>query len=355
MMATSAARTDIMLKHSFLNDYSEGAHPRVLQLLASSNLTQEPGYGEDSLSLQAADLLRAATGNADADVHLVSGGTQANLIALASMLRPYESIIAADSAHILVHETGAIEATGHKISGVPSSDGKLVPDQVRAVVAQHSDEHMVSPRVVYLSQATEFGTIYSKAELTALSSTCRELGLYLYLDGARIAPALVSGAADMTLPELASLVDMLYIGGTKNGALLGEALVINAPALKDHFRFHLKQRGALLAKGRLLGAQFVALFDGDLYFALARHANAMAMRLADGLRASGASFLTEPVTNQVFPILTDARIDALRAHYRFHVWTRVDPGHSAIRLVTSWATPDEAVDGFLVDFAATSA
>jgi len=344
-----------MLKHSFLNDYSEGAHPRVLQLLASSNLIQEPGYGEDSLSLQAADLLRAATGNADADVHLVSGGTQANLIALASMLRPYESIIAADSAHILVHETGAIEATGHKISGVPNSDGKLRPDQVRAVVSQHSDEHMVSPRVVYLSQATEFGTIYSKAELSALSSTCRELGLYLYLDGARIAPALVSAASDMTLPELASLVDMLYIGGTKNGALLGEALVINAPALKDHFRFHLKQRGALLAKGRLLGAQFVALFDGGLYFELARHANAMAMRLADGLRASGASFLTEPVTNQVFPILADAQIDALRAHYAFHVWTRVDPRRSAIRLVTSWATPDEAVAGFLADFVRTSA
>jgi threonine aldolase len=355
MMATNAARPHPMLKHSFLNDYSEGAHPRVLELLASSNLKQEPGYGEDSLSRQAADLLRAATGNADADVHLVSGGTQANLIALASMLRPFESIIAADSAHILVHETGAIEATGHKISGVPSSEGKLAPDQVRAVVAQHSDEHMVSPRVVYLSQATEFGTIYSKAELSALSSTCRELGLYLYLDGARIAPALVSAAADMTLPELASLVDMLYIGGTKNGALLGEALVINAPALKDHFRFHLKQRGALLAKGRLLGAQFVALFDGDLYFELARHANAMATRLADGLRASGAAFLTEPVTNQVFPILTDVQIDALRAHYSFHVWTRVDPRRSAIRLVTSWATPDEAVRGFLADFARTSA
>lgn len=343
-----------MLKHSFLNDYSEGAHPRVLQLLSSSNLTQEAGYGEDSLSLRAADLLRAATGIADADVHLVSGGTQANLIALASMLRPYESIIAADSAHILVHETGAIEATGHKISGVPTSDGKLLPDQVRAVVAQHGDEHMVSPRVVYLSQATEFGTIYSKAELSALSSTCRELGLYLYVDGARIAPALVSASSDMTLHELASLVDMLYIGGTKNGALLGEALVINAPALKDHFRFHLKQRGALLAKGRLLGAQFVALFEDDLYFELARHANAMAMRLADGLRASGVEFLTEPVTNQVFPVLADNQIAALRAHYSFHVWTRVDPRRSAIRLVTSWATPDSAVDGFLADFTRTS-
>lgn len=344
-----------MLKHSFLNDYSEGAHPRVLQLLASSNLVQEPGYGEDSLSLHAADLLRAATGNADADVHLVSGGTQANLIALASILRPYESIIAAESAHILVHETGAIEATGHKISGVPTADGKLLPEQVRTVVAQHSDEHMVSPRVVYLSQATEFGTIYSKAELSALSGTCRDLGLYLYLDGARVAPALVSAASDITLPELASLVDMLYVGGTKNGALLGEALVINTPALKDHFRFHLKQRGALLAKGRLLGAQFVALFEDGLYFELARHANTTAAMLADGLRTMGTRFLSEPVTNQVFPILADTQIAALRPLYAFHVWSRVDPAHSAIRLVTSWATQQQAVQGFLDDFARMAA
>lgn len=344
-----------MLKHSFLNDYSEGAHPRVLELLTTSNLRQEQGYGEDSLSLQAATLLRAAVGNNDAAVHLVSGGTQANLIALASMLRPYESIIAAESAHILVHETGAIEATGHKISGVPAPDGKLRPDQVRAVVAQHSDEHMVSPRVVYLSQATEFGTIYSRAELSALSSTCRELGLYLYLDGARIAPALVSAASDMTLPELSSLVDMLYIGGTKNGALLGEALVINAPALKDHFRFHLKQRGALLAKGRLLGAQFVALFEDGLYFELARHANTSAAMLADGLRSAGTGFLSEPVTNQVFPVLPDTQIATLRRLYAFHVWSRVDQAHSAIRLVTSWATRPDMVQEFLADFARVSA
>ncbi|WP_159016142.1 threonine aldolase family protein [Cognatiluteimonas profundi] len=339
------------MKHSFLNDYSEGAHPRVLELLVSSNLRQESGYGEDALSLQAASLLREATGNADAAVHLVSGGTQANLIALASMLKPYESVITVETAHILVHETGAIEATGHKIHGLPGHEGKLSPGQVREVVAQHCDEHMVLPRVVYLSQATEVGTLYSKAELTALSATCRELGLYLYLDGARIAPALVSAAADMTLRDVSALVDMLYVGGTKNGALLGEALVINTPALQERFRFHLKQRGALLAKGRLLGAQFVALLEDGLYFELARHANAMAAMLADGLRSTGTRFLSEPVTNQVFPILADTQIAALRSLYGFHVWSRVDPGHSAIRLVTSWATRPEAVQGFLQDFA----
>jgi threonine aldolase len=338
------------MKYSFLNDYSEGAHPRVLDRLVATNLQQEAGYGEDSLSLRAADLLRAATGNPDAAVHLVPGGTQANLIALASMLRPYESIIAVDSAHILVHETGAIEATGHKINGVAGHDGKLAPAQVREVVALHSDEHMVLPRAVYISQATESGTLYSKAELTALSATCRELGLYLYLDGARIAHAVTSNASDLTLPQLASLVDMLYFGGTKNGALLGEALVINAPALQDHFRHHLKQRGALLAKGRVMGAQFVALLEDDLYLDLARHANAMATALADGLRSAGVAFLAEPATNLVFPILTLTQIDALRPDYGFHVWARIDDQHAAIRLVASWATPESAVAGFIEDF-----
>lgn len=344
-----------MYKHSFFDDYSEGAHPRVLELLAASNLVQEPGYGDDALSRRAATLLREATGNPDAAVHFVSGGTQANLIALASMLKPYESVIAAATAHIHVHETGAVEATGHKIHTVPDRDGKLDPEQVRAVVAQHGDEHMVVPRVVFVSHATEAGTLYRKAELTALSRTCREFGLYLYLDGARLGPALASEAADLTLPELSALVDMFYLGGTKNGALLGEAIVINTPALQERFRFHLKQRGALLAKGRLLGAQFVALLQDGLYFELARHANTMATRLADGLRTLGVGFLGEPVTNQVFPILADAQVEQLRAHYGFHVWSRVDAKHSAIRLVTSWATPPEAVDGFLADFRASQA
>lgn len=338
-----------MYKHCFFDDYSEGAHPRVLDLLAARNLAQEPGYGNDSLSCRAVQLLQQAIGHPDADIHFVSGGTQANLIALASMLRPYESVIAAGTAHIHVHEAGAVEATGHKIHIVPGSDGKLDAQQIRAVVAQHGDEHMVVPRVVFVSQSTEAGTLYRNAELEALSRTCRELGLYLYLDGARLGCALASPASDLTLPELAGLVDMFYLGGTKNGALLGEAIVIPNPALRDKFRYHLKQRGALLAKGRVLAAQFVALFEDGLYFELAGHANAMAARLTQGLRDLGVAFLAEPVTNQVFPILADAQIERLRPLYGFHLWSRVDTGHSAIRLVTSWATQPQQVDAFVDD------
>jgi len=339
-----------MSKYSFMDDYSEGAHPRVLELLAATNLEQQPGYGADALSVRAIALIREATGNPRAEVHFASGGTQANTIALASLLKPYESVIAADTAHIHVHETGAVEATGHKINLVPSRDGKLDPAQVRATVAAHGDEHMVVPRVVFIAQATESGTLYSRAELIALSQTCRELGLYLYMDGARLGPALASRFNDIGLPELSSLLDMFYLGGTKNGALLGEAIVINNPALQDRFRYHLKQRGAMLAKGRVLGAQFAALLEGGLYFDLARHANAMAARLADGLRPLSVRFLSEPVANQVFPILEDPHIARLRQSYDFHTWARVDATHAAIRLVTSWATPSDAVDRFLADF-----
>ena len=333
--------------YRFHDDYSEGAHPRVLELLGASNLRQEAGYGEDALSARAIALLRGAIGQPHAAVHLLSGGTQTNLVALAAMLRPFESVVAAASAHIAVHETGAIEATGHKVHALPSTDGKLDPAQVRELVAQHHDEHMVRPRVVFVSQPTELGTLYSARELEALAATCRELGLHLYLDGARLPAALASTACDLPLPRLAALVDVFYLGGTKNGALLGEALVIAKPGLQADFRFHLKQRGALLAKGRVLGAQFAALLEDDLYLQLARHANAMAARLADGLRAAGVGFLGEPVTNQVFPILPDAAIARLRERFGFHAWGRVDAGRSAIRLVTSWATPESAVDGFL--------
>ena len=343
---------DTMSRYSFMDDYSEGAHPRVLELLAATNLEQQPGYGADALSARAIALIREAIDNPRAAVHFAAGGTQANTIALASMLRSFESVIAADSAHIHVHETGAVEATGHKINLVPSREGKLDAAQVRATVAAHGDEHMVVPRVVFIAQATESGTLYSKAELVALADTCRELGLYLYMDGARLGPAIASRYCDITLPELSALVDMFYLGGTKNGALLGEALVINNPALQERFRYHLKQRGALLAKGRVLGAQFAALLEGGLYFELARHANEQAARLADGLRRHSVRFLGEPVANQVFPILDDARIARLRQTYDFHTWARVDASHAAIRLVTSWATPAEAVDRFLADFRA---
>ncbi len=341
-----------MYKYCFFNDYSEGAHPAILELLAQTNLAQEDGYGADIFSRQAADLLRQTVGNPTAAVHFVSSGTQANLIVLASLLKPYEAVIAATTGHIAVHEAGAVEATGHKIVTVETADGKLTPAQVQEVVDQHSDEHMVKPRAVYISNSTEVGTAYTREELANLAQCCRANRLYLYLDGARLGSALTCPGNDLTLADLTSWVDVYYIGGTKNGALLGEAIVINNPALQPDFRYHLKQRGALLAKGRVLGLQFIGLFRGGLYFALARHANAMAAKLANGLAMLGFSFLTHSTTNQIFPILPDPLIALLQRDYGFYVWCRADAGRSVIRLVTSWATREEKVAEFLDDVAA---
>lgn len=337
------------LEYRFFDDYSEGAHPRILEALSKSNLTQEVGYGEDSFSKEAADLLRKRVENPNAAVHFISGGTQANLIVLASLMKPYEAVIAAKTAHINVHEAGAIEATGHKVISVESTDGKIQPNQVLQVVKSHTDEHMVRPKVVFISNATELGTIYSKEGLEDLSRVSKDNDLYLYLDGARLGSALTSKAADITLPEVSKSVDVCYIGGTKNGALLGEAIIINNPTLQNDFRYHLKQRGALLAKGRVLGIQFLELFRDDLFFDLARHANEMAGKLADGISESGHNFLVESPTNQIFPILPNNLIKRLQERYGFYIWSEIDDANSSIRLVTSWATEEKAVDKFITN------
>jgi threonine aldolase len=341
--------------YQFLNDYSEGAHPAILELISKTNYEQEDGYGEDSFSLEAAALIKARLENPQAAIHFVSGGTQANQIVLASLLKPYEAVIAAQTAHISVHEAGAIEATGHKIITIETADGKLVPEKIQRVVAEHTDEHMVKARVVFISHSTEVGTIYQREELEPIAQTCRENGLYLYLDGARLGSGLTSPKADLTLADLARLTDVFYIGGTKNGALFGEAIVINNSALQTDFRYHLKQRGALFAKGRFLGLQFLALFKDNLYFELARHANRLAGKLADGLAAQGFSFLTAPATNQIFPILPDPLVVELQKRYGFYSWAKVDAGRSAVRLVTSWATREEKVAEFLETVKALSA
>ena len=338
-----------MLKHRFFNDYSEGAHPRLLELLTATNLEQEDGYGNDTLCQKAAALILQQVENPAAAVHFISGGTQANLIALASMLKPYESVIAAASAHIHVHEAGAIEATGHKINVVSTSDGKLNPAQIQEVVDEHTDEHMVKPRVVFISNSTEVGTIYHKSEVEDLTQVCRKNNLYLYMDGARLGSALTCRTCDLTLADLGRLVDMFYVGGTKNGALLGEAMIINHPALQADFRYHLKQRGALLAKGRILGSQFLGLFEDGLFFELAQHANRMAENLAGGLTELGFEFLNPPATNQIFPILPVALIAKLQEHYGFYVWSKAGHGSSAVRLVTSWATTIERASEFIED------
>jgi threonine aldolase len=335
--------------YSFKNDYSEGAHPRILNALVESNYEQVDGYGLDIYSKKAVELIKQKIGINNIDVHLLSGGTQTNLAAISSFLRPHEAAIAASTGHILVHETGAIEATGHKVISVETEDGKLNPSQIEAVLTGHPDEHMVKPRLVYISNSTEIGSIYKKHELEELSSFCRENNLYLYMDGARLGSALCSVENDLTLSDLGTLVDAFYIGGTKNGALIGEALVICRDSLKEDFRFHMKQKGALLAKGRLLGIQFLELFKDDLYFELATNANKMAGFLSEEMSKRGFSFLTHSTSNQIFPILPDTLINRLQEKYAFYVWQKVDDNNSAIRLVTSWATKSEAVEGFIED------
>ena len=336
--------------YSFRNDYSEGAHPKVLEALISTNLEQTVGYGMDPRCEAARNTIRRLCNAPDADVHFLVGGTQTNLIVIESLLRPYEAVIAAHTGHVNVHETGAIEATGHKVCTAYAPNGKLTPALVESVVNGHSSEHMVHPRLVYISDTTEIGTIYTKAELEALRRCCDEHSLFLFMDGARLGSALASPQNDLTLPDLAALTDAFYIGGTKNGALFGEALVMNAP--NDHFRWHMKQRGAMLAKGRLLGVQFQALLEDGVYFEIARHANEMAYRLRDGIAALGYSFPVPSPSNQQFPVLPNTVVAQLQElGYEFEIDHAEDEAHTCVRFVTSWATPETAVDQFLKDLA----
>ncbi|WP_066253829.1 threonine aldolase family protein [Neobacillus drentensis] len=336
--------------YSFKNDYSEGAHPRILNALLESNLIQADGYGEDQFSRKAVDLLKEKLGRPDVDIHLLSGGTQTNLIAISAFLRPHEAAMAASTGHILGHETGAIEATGHKVLSIEAKNGKLTPSDVKAVLEGHPDEHMVKPKLVYISNSTEIGSIYNRSELIQLSDYCKKNQLFLYMDGARLGSALCSEGNDLQLSDLPGLVDAFYIGGTKNGALLGEALVICNDSLKEDFRYHMKQKGALLAKGRLLGTQFLELFRDNLFFELAAHANKMAATLRHEIGKENIPFLTHSPSNQIFPILPNALITELEKKYLFHLWEKVDSDHSAIRLVTSWATKEEEVLAFIEDF-----
>ncbi|WML37570.1 low specificity L-threonine aldolase [Clostridium sp. OS1-26] len=335
--------------YSFKNDYSEGAHPRIINALVESNMEQTPGYGEDSYTEKAIELLKQKIKRDDIDVHLFVGGTQTNLTAISAFLRPHEAAIAANTGHILVHETGAIEATGHKVISIEVSDGKLRPEDIKPALDAHTDEHMVKPKLVYISNSTEIGSIYKKSELEELSKFCKENKLFLYVDGARLGSALCSEENDMELSDLARLTDAFYIGGTKNGALMGEAMVICNDSLKEDFRFHIKQKGALLAKGRLLGIQFLELFKDDLYFDLARHANKMADLLKNEISRSGYKFLIKSPSNQIFPILPNRLIEKLLEKYSFFIWEKVDQYNSAIRLVTSWATKEESVLAFVED------
>lgn len=333
--------------YSFKNDYSEGAHPEVLKLLQETNMEQTEGYGLDPYSQQACHILKSLIQREEADIHLIPGGTQTNLIAISAFLRPHEAVISAQSGHILVHETGAIEATGHKVISVETTDGKLHPDDILQVVRFHTDEHMVKPRLVYISNSTEIGSVYTRSELEQLAACCRENSLLFYMDGARLGSALCSEGNDVDMADLGRLMDAFYIGGTKNGALIGEALVICNESLKKEFRFMIKQRGAMLAKGRLIGIQFLALFNNNLYFSLAKHANDMAALLRRGIQEAGYTFFSESPSNQIFPILPNKLIEQLLNNYDFYVWKEIDNQHSAVRLVTSWAVKEETIQSFV--------
>jgi threonine aldolase len=323
-------------------DYSEGAHPKVLEKLIETNLEQTAGYGVDDYCLKAAELIKEKCKKQDAEIHFFVGGTQTNLTVISAALRPHQGVIAANTGHINVHESGAIEATGHKVLSVSSLDGKLTADQIQNVFDNHFDdedhEHMVQPKLVFLSNPTEIGTIYSKAELTAISETCKRNDLILYLDGARLGYALCAKDNDLDLPAIARLCDVFYIGGTKTGTLFGEALVICSDKLKTDFRYIIKQKGGMLAKGRLLGLQFVALFEDDLYFDIAKHANKMAMLIKEACIKKGYRFLTPSTTNQQFPIIPNEVLKKLKENFEYSFWQKIDDEYSAVRFCTSWAT-----------------
>ncbi len=330
--------------YSFMNDYSEGAHPAVLELLMKSNLEQNAGYGEDIHTVKAKEAIKKLLHKDNVDIHFIPGGTQTNLLVISSFLRPFQCVIAAETGHINVHETGAIEATGHKVVAMPCFDGKLTPAVIQSALDHHTDEHMVQPKMVYISNSTELGTIYTKAELSVLHNICKEKGLILFMDGARMGSALTSKENDLELRDIAELVDVFYIGGTKNGALLGEALIICKDELKEDFRYLIKQRGALMAKGFVVGIQFEALFENNLFFELGAHANRMAEQIADTLKENGYPFFAPVGTNQLFPILPDEVIGKLEKEFIFSLQKKVDETHSAVRFVTSWATTQKSVD-----------
>lgn len=329
----------------FRNDYGAGAHPAVLEALCRTNEELTAGYGMDYHCLAAAETIRELCRSPEAEVHFLVGGTQVNRTAIGAFLRPWEAAVAASTGHICVHEAGAIEHNGHKILPIPSRDGKLTPAMLRSAAGGPVNEHQVIPRLVYLSNTTELGTVYTAEELSALRAVCDELGLLLHCDGARLGSAMDAGGT--CFADYARTCDAFTIGGTKNGLLFGEALVIVNPALGRGFRNCMKQQGAMLAKGRLLGVQFEAVLRGGLYLELAAHANRLAGRLAEGLAARDIPLFVPAESNQVFPILPDGVVETLRQDVEFEVERKLDGERTCIRFVTAWHTADEDVDALL--------
>ena len=333
---------------SFENDYGTGAHPALLRALAETNLEPQPGYGEDEYCRRAAEKIRTACGAPEASVRFLVGGTQTNQVVIAALLRSYEGVLSAVTGHVNGHEAGAIEYSGHKVLALPQHQGKIDAGELRAWLetyfADEAFEHMVRPGMVYVSHPTEYGTLYGKAELTAIAAVCREYGLPLFLDGARLGYGLMSPAAELTLPDIASLCDVFYIGGTKVGALCGEALVFPKGDAPAHFTSIVKQHGALLAKGRLLGLQFDALFTDGLYFRIAADAIDKAQKLKALFREKDIPLFLDSPTNQQFVLMPDERVEALRDKVRFSVWEKPDPAHTVLRFCSSWSTTDGDIE-----------
>lgn len=334
----------------FRSDYSLGAHPKVMEALMETNMEHTDGYAEDRFSFETADMIREMIGRPDAHIHFLVGGTPTNTITIAAALRPYEGAISAASGHIYVHETGSVEATGHRVFAAPTEDGKLRPADIEKIMLLHEDEHTVIPKLVYITHPTENGGVYTKAELKALRECCDKHGLYLYMDGARLGTALTWPGNDVTLKDLPELTDAFYIGGTKIGTLFGEALVILNDDINDHFRYMVKRSCALLAKGRLIAIQLKALLEGgedSLYYQLSRHENQLAIKLAKGVQEKGYKLWIPHQTNQVFVIVDNDKITQLEKDFFFYTWAPYDESSSVIRLVISWGSTEEDVDAIL--------
>ena len=333
---------------SFENDYSEGAHPKILQRFIETNMEQVPGYGNDPYCESAKEKIREACNCPEAEIFFLVGGTQTNAVVIDSMLQAYEGVVSAQTGHVNAHEAGAIEYTGHKVLSIPQYEGKMKASDLEAYLKtfwqDESHEHMVFPGMVYISHPTEYGTLYSKQELSDLSAVCRRYEIPLYLDGARLGYGLMSKSTDVTLPDIAELCDVFYIGGTKVGALCGEAVVFTKHNMPKYFVTHVKQHGALLAKGRLAGVQFDTLFTDNLYFEISRHAIEMAELLKQGLAEKGYTFHLDSPTNQQFIVLDDEKYNELQKQVRCCFWEKPDDTHTVVRFATSWATPKENID-----------
>ncbi len=333
---------------SFESDYVAGAHPKVLQRLIETNLEALSGYGSDKYTQSACEKIKAACGCEDAQVFLLTGGTQTNAIVISTMLESYEGVLAADTGHVGCHEAGAIEYSGHKVLTLPNHQGKVDSAELKACLqnfyADENHEHMVFPGMLYISHPTEYGTLYSKRELAELANICREYDIPLYMDGARLGYGLMSKETDVTLADIAMLCDVFYIGGTKVGALCGEAVVFTKNNMPKHFMTMVKQRGALVAKGRLLGVQFDALFTDDLYFEIAAHAIKMAEKLKEILWEKGCTFYLDSPTNQQFIVVENSKLQKLGEKVTYSFWEKYDENHTVIRLATSWSTTEEDVE-----------